>query len=168
MLDLLDWNDEDREIITSFCMHPTRNEVVVATSNYLLRHFNLDDKTCIRTIKGHSMPIVSMCFEGTGKLLATGSADSVVRVWDLEKGYCTHNFRDHTAVVSLVKFFTSSKKLWLFSGSDDKTICVFDLLEQKCLAKFSDHYHSPTGFSFSPCGSVFVSTSRDKVRICYL
>ncbi|CAN0277644.1 unnamed protein product, partial [Hapterophycus canaliculatus] len=40
----------------------------------------------------------------TGTLVATGSSDSTVKVWDVERGYCTHNFRGHKGVVSVVAF----------------------------------------------------------------
>jgi WD40 repeat protein len=163
VFDLFDYNDEHREIVTSFCMHPSKREVVVATSKFLLKHYNLEDKSCIRSIRGHNMPIICMSYDCTGQLVATGSSDRVVRVWDIEKGYCTHNFRNHTEVVTITKFHPMTSQMKLFSASDDTTIKCYDLTTQKCIANFQDHYHTPTGIELSPLGNVLVSVSRDKV-----
>ena len=61
-------NDEadSNEVVTSFCMHPNGNEVVVSTQNFLLRHWNLSEKKCIRVIRGHTMPVLTMSYDSTG------------------------------------------------------------------------------------------------------
>ena len=61
-------NDEadSNEVVTSFCMHPNGNEVVVSTQNFLLRHWNLSEKKCIRVIRGHTMPVLAMAYDATG------------------------------------------------------------------------------------------------------
>lgn len=33
-----------------------------------------------------------------------------MKVWDVERGYCTHNFRGHKGVVSVVAFHRVSQK----------------------------------------------------------
>ena len=97
------------EVVTCFCMHPNGTEVVVATQNFLLRHWRLGaepggNNECLRAIRGHTMPVQCMVYDPTGTLVATGSADRTVRVWDIERGYCTHHFRDHLDVVRSLLF----------------------------------------------------------------
>jgi len=68
-----------------------------------------------------------MDFDPTSTLVATGSADSTIKIWDVEKGYCTHNFRGHSGVISVLKFHFDPDKLELYSGSDDCQIRIWDL-----------------------------------------
>lgn len=57
---------DSTEAVTSFCMHPNGNEVVVSTQNFLLRHWNLSEKKCVRVIRGHTMPVLAMAYDSTG------------------------------------------------------------------------------------------------------
>ena len=71
-----------------------------------------------------------------GTLIATGSADRTVRVWDVERGYCTHNFREHTDIVQSVYFHPDPNRLLLFSCSEDNTVRIFDLRDNVTVACF--------------------------------
>ena len=48
----------------------------------------------------HFAPVLCMSFDSTSTLLATGSADSTIKIWDIEKKYCTHNLRGHQGVIT--------------------------------------------------------------------
>ena len=43
-----------------------------------------------------------MAYDVTSTLLATGSADATVKVWDTVRKYCTHNLRKHSGVVRYI------------------------------------------------------------------
>jgi len=148
----VDVDDELRDGITCFCVHPNGEELVVATASYLIKHYNIKTGALLRTIKGnYNMPILSLAYDATGTLVATGSADSVVRVWDITKGYCTHTFRAHTDIVPLVTFVSWSAdvgspadRLLLASCSDDRTIILHDLQTSKTITTFRQHMGAPT------------------------
>ena len=36
-----------------------------------------------------------MCLDPSGKFLATGSVNSLIRIYDITKGFTTHNFKTH-------------------------------------------------------------------------
>ncbi|KAL8905953.1 MAG: hypothetical protein Q9207_002334 [Kuettlingeria erythrocarpa] len=61
-----------------------------------------------RTLKPHSTPVVTVAIDHTGTLLATGSADGVIKIWDIRGGFVTHTFRGHNGVISALHFFESS------------------------------------------------------------
>ncbi|KAI8922975.1 WD40-repeat-containing domain protein [Entophlyctis helioformis] len=115
------------------------------------------------SFKAHEAPVLAMDFDATSTLVATGSADSTVKVWDVDRGYCTHNFRGHGGIVSVVKFHPDPERLTLVSGSDDCKICLWDLQERTCTAVFSSHVSVIRGLDFSPDGSMLYSGARDKV-----
>lgn len=89
-----------------------------------------------------------MCYDSTGTLVATGCADRIVRVWDIERGYCTHNFRQHNDIVQMVKFHPDPNRLQLFSSGDDNTLRVYDLNDQKCVSVFREHMSLPTQLGY--------------------
>ncbi|KAL8843590.1 MAG: hypothetical protein Q9170_000094 [Blastenia crenularia] len=61
--------------------------------------------TLLRTLKPHATPVVTVAIDGTGTLLGTGSADGVIKVWDIRGGFVTHTFRGHNGVISALHFF---------------------------------------------------------------
>lgn len=70
---------------------------------------------------------MSMAIDFTGTLVATGSSDNTVKVWDIEQGHLTHNLTGHTGVVLCVAFHPNPGRLQLFSGSEDQTVRAWDL-----------------------------------------
>ena len=61
-----------------------------------------------KTIKPHPTPVITVAVDDTGTLLATGSADGIVKVWDIRGGYVTHTFRGHDGIVSALHFFQAT------------------------------------------------------------
>lgn len=62
----------------------------------------------LQTHKPHSTPVITAAIDKTGTLVATGSADGVVKVWDIRGGYVTHTFRGHSGIISALHFFRFS------------------------------------------------------------
>lgn len=157
------------DVLTCFSLNPSAPEIAVSTKKGLLKIYSLEDRSCIRTMKSHIMPVLSMCYDPTGVLVATGSADRSVRVWDVVKGHCTHSFKEHTDIVQRVYFHPNPNKCVLFSSSDDNTIRCYDLLSSSTVACFKEHMSLPTALSASISDSLFLSVGRDKVSSqCYL
>jgi U3 small nucleolar RNA-associated protein 13 len=59
----------------------------------------------LRTLKPHTTPVVVLAVDQTSTLLATGAADGVVKVWDIQGGYVTHTFRGPNVLISALHFF---------------------------------------------------------------
>jgi WD40 repeat protein len=113
------------------------------------------------------MPVTCMTYDLSGSFVATGSSDSSVRVWDVAKGYCTHNFKDHAGVIQGVRFHPDEDRLLLVSLCEDAGVRSFDLRDSACLCTLQEHMSTPTGVAFSIDGYIMVSCSRDKVRYLY-
>ena len=127
ILTLQDEDDPRKEVITCFAQCPTSSEELVTSSqNGLLRHWR--GKECLRAIKAHQMPILALVYDPTGTLVATGSADRTIRVWDVGRGYCTHSFRDHTDIVAALWFHPNPLTMTLVSAAQDNTVRMWDLV----------------------------------------
>jgi len=167
---LLDDLEEGDDEVISFACHPHKGEVVVAMKSKMLVHwdYSCEPPKKVRSIKGHTMPVLALDYDRTGTLVASGSADRHVRVWDVPRGHCTHVFREHTDIVTLVRFHPDPRKLWLLSAADDCSMCVFDLTTKALKFRFEDHVSPVTGLAFlGDGGSTLASAGRDKVLNFY-
>ncbi|XP_076473049.1 transducin beta-like protein 3 [Babylonia areolata] len=154
---------EDEEL-TSFCVSPDDQFLVLATQNLLLRKWKWKNKELVHTWKAlHATPVMSMGFDPTSTLLATGGSDCLIKVWDCIQQYCTHHLRGHTGVVRLVRFHPDIERLQLVSAADDDTVRVWDLKTSTCLVVSRDHYSLVKDLFFTNNGQTMYSCGGDKV-----
>ncbi|KAL2007056.1 hypothetical protein VTN00DRAFT_8494 [Thermoascus crustaceus] len=104
----------DGELITSLAITPSASHVILCSRSmsmkiYSLTPFDDDSRTIeaelLRSFKPHTAPVVTTAIDHTGTLLATGSADGSIKVWDIRGGYITHTFHGHGGVISALCFF---------------------------------------------------------------
>ena len=79
------------------------------------------------TLKGHSQLARSVAFSPDGKRLASGNADTTIKLWDTTGGKELVMLKGHSSVVNSVAFSPDGKRL--ASGSQDKTIKIWDALD---------------------------------------
>jgi WD40 repeat protein len=71
-------------------------------------------------------------FSADGRVLASGSHDNTVRLWDPATGACTRTLEGHTDSVWGVSFSADGRVL--ASGSRDNTVRLWDPATGACLA----------------------------------
>jgi WD40 repeat protein len=59
---------------------------------------------CIKTLKGHSGPVWSVCFSNDYKLVVSGSVDKTLNLWDVATGKCIKTLEGHSKLVTSVCF----------------------------------------------------------------
>ena len=67
--------------------------MVIGLTSQLIKQYDWSETKQLESWKAHMSPIIAMMFDPSSTLLATGSADSTVKIWDCTRNYCTHNFR---------------------------------------------------------------------------
>lgn len=75
-------------------------------------------------------------------------------MWDVEKGFCTHNFTGHGGVVTAVAFHPDPHRLQLFSASEDGVVRVWDLNTSKYGTLYFHQYRNSQ--QYRPQGQVQV------------
>lgn len=127
-------------------------------------------------------PVIVSAIDPTGTLVATGGADGIVKVWDIRKGFVTHNLRGHGGLVSVLAFYMAegearvemegkkkaSKKnvmgrFMLATGGEDTNILVWDLETTTNVATLQKHGSIVRGLDWSLDGRRLLSGGRDGV-----
>ncbi|KAJ2478321.1 Mitochondrial fission protein [Coemansia sp. RSA 2131] len=77
----------------------------------------------VQKFSGHYGPITALSSDSTLGLVASGSVDTQVRVWDMDTGACQHTISGHNDMVRQVQFYDR----FLLTASNDSRIRMWDL-----------------------------------------
>jgi WD40 repeat protein len=77
-----------------------------------------------QTLRGHSDRVQSVAVSPDGRLLASGSYDNTIKLWDLNTGKLRQTLEGHSNLIQSVAFSPDGRLL--ASGSRDKTIKLWD------------------------------------------
>jgi len=105
----------------------------------------------------NKQPVNSVAFSPDGNLLASGSDDSTIRVWN-RTTWVSHNLKEQR-YVRFVTFSPDSKTL--ASGGSDRSISLWDPSADKPSYRLQGHAGEIYSIAFSPKGNSLTSASSD-------
>ncbi|MEG3956800.1 WD40 repeat domain-containing protein, partial [Microcoleus sp. herbarium2] len=111
------------------------------------------------TLGGHTKLVNGVSFSPNGKLLATGSSDNTVKLWDTSTGKEIKTLTGHTKPVYRVSFSPNGKLL--ATGSADNTVKLWDTSTGKEIKTLTGHTNSVYAVSVSPDGKLLATGSAD-------
>ena len=80
----------------------------------------------MHTLRQHNQQVYSVAFSPDGKMLASGSGDTTINLWQVETGKLSHTLADgHTLPIRCVAFSPDGKLI--ASGGEDEKIQLWDI-----------------------------------------
>lgn len=108
-----------------------------------------------RVFKGHTDGVMALQFDDN--ILATGSYDTHIRIWDIKTGECLRVLKGHQSGIRCLQFDTDSGIL--MSGSMDKSIKMWNWRTGEMMRTMTGHAGGIISLNFA--GGMIASGSQD-------
>ncbi len=139
---------------------PDGRQAVSASTDGVLRLWDLQSGECLRTFEGHESAVIDVAVSPDGRHIISTSEDKTLRLWDLQSGKSLRIFDGHESAVHGIAISPDGRHI--ISASDDKTLRLWDLQSGECLRTFDGHTAGVSGVAISPDGRYIISASGDK------
>lgn len=110
-------------------------------------------------LPGHRGPVLSVGFSPNSHLLASGSADHTIRLWDVRRAELLGVLQGHTDVVHCIVFAADGRTL--ISASWDGTVKLWDVSSQRERTTFTWHRGSVHAVAIAPDGMTAATAGQD-------
>jgi WD40 repeat protein len=116
-------------------------------------------------LPGHRSSVDSLAFSSDGKLLASGSTDQTIRVWDAQKWNYLRVLKGHKRSVTSVAFAPnvhilasgSGKRSYPLSPENSRQIRIWDVHTGEQIGALTGHDTNTSSIAFAPNGQRIVS-----------
>ncbi len=120
--------------------------------------------TPLQIYRGHSREVYAVSWSPDGKLIASGSGDESIQVWEASSGKKVLDYHGHSHWVGkgLVKtLMWSPDGRYIASGSWDKSVRVWDAYSGSTISTYRSYYEVVESVAWSPDGKYIVSGNRN-------
>ncbi|MGG6265246.1 NB-ARC domain-containing protein [Leptolyngbya sp. AN03gr2] len=130
-----------------------------ASSGWLSQK-NSEEELCFRTIEGHTDWVSTISFSPDQQMLASGSFDQTIKLWNLTTGELIKTLQGHTSPVLVASFHPDQPIL--VSGSDDATLRLWNVETGESYKILQGHQGGIWSIAFSPNGEMLATGSADQ------
>ncbi|KAJ2785004.1 hypothetical protein GGI15_002070 [Coemansia interrupta] len=132
--------------------------LVSASGDRTVRVWNLETRTCTKTLSAHTRGVA--CLDFDGKYIVSGSSDRSLRVWNIETGECERTIGSaHSDLVRTVMF--DRRMDIMVSGSYDESIKIWRFSTGELIHKIRN-VHTSRVFKLMFDRTRIVSCSHDR------
>lgn len=126
-------------------------------------HKEFQNRPCyslLGTLSDHAWAVLTVAFSPDGKILATGSDDNTIKLWEVNTGQLICTLVGHSWSVVAVAFTADGETL--LSASCDKTVKLWRVSTAEEIVTLSGHVDSVSAVAVSKVRQLIASGSRDK------
>ena len=157
--------------VAAIAFSPDDRTLVSGSKDHQIRLWDVETGSCTRVMKGHSDVVTSVAFGpvasaavnigGAGeKILASGSDDRTIQLWQAATGERLKTLRGHDGWVQAIAFSPDGERL--VSGSSDHTVKLWDVQSGECLYTLAGHDQRVKAVAVAPDGKTLASGSDDR------
>ncbi|XP_053673693.1 transducin beta-like protein 3 [Anopheles nili] len=158
----------NEDVIYTFAINSTGTSIASAHRSGLLKLWNGESQKMEKMWKTvHQGPISKLAFNTDDRLIASGGADSTIRLWDPTDQVCLGTLRGCTGLINIIVFHPDTESNILVAVGDDTKIRAWNYETRQLIKTFEGHFSRVTGVSFSTDRAHIVSSGRDKILILW-
>ncbi|MFB8789975.1 MAG: NB-ARC domain-containing protein [Potamolinea sp.] len=167
--------------VISLALSPDGNYLASGHEDQTVRLWDIKNATLVQTLREHTNRVWSVAFQPAtsalpsvkedrkgifqgrtnGRILASGSGDYTIKLWDLQLGKSLQTLYGHTSWVWSIAFHPNGTKL--VSASYDQTVKLWDVNTGECLKTFQEHSSPVVCVTYSPDGKMLASSDFDGI-----
>ena len=141
-----------------------------ASEDRTIKLWDINTGKCLKTLSDHANAVLAVNFcpippdslpDYEDNILASGSADGTIKLWDINTGECRTTLTQHNGSVYSVHFSPDGRIL--ASGSEDHTVKLWDISSGKCLKTLRGHSKKVYSVRFRADGRTLASSGEDRI-----
>jgi periodic tryptophan protein 2 len=116
--------------------------------------------------QGHFFDVNTVAYSPNGNIIASGSDDGKIKLWDTKSGFCFATFDDHKGPITSIKFMPKKGNA-IISSSLDGTVRAFDLIKYKNFRIMTEAKPSQYGcLEIDETGDLVCAGTNESFHIC--
>jgi WD40 repeat protein len=120
----------------------------------------LPTRRVVHCLKAHKASVGELAFSPDARLVASGSQDGTIAIWDANRGTMVRAFLGHSRLQSGIQFSPDGKIL--AAGNDQGVVRLWDVADGHELDPLPGHSGAVHCLAFSPDGEFFASGAEDR------
>ena len=155
------FNDQGEVVtINAITFSPDDTLIATATSNNVVRLWNLETDKLVDTLAGHAATVNDIAFDTTGDVIVTASADGTAKIWRVDSGQAIDTLPGHPGGVLSLAFNPDGQQV--ATTGQDGVARLWNAEPEFDQIILTAHTAPVRRITFSPDGTLVATASSDR------